>query len=375
MAKASSEIWTKKAEAKVASREKRWSKVSASKNLDAHYWTCNSDPEEAYAWRTNCKPGDGFDEDEDEEEEDVPPADAPDSAGPPAKVRCDGGKTCFCNKSADDLPNHPYILTSAAIFKYQTTMNMLGLREPGAFGMYTFNDHGCYGALEVLQNLFVDFDEAFRDNDEKEMWVNVETIAMYMSYGGGDMIFMCDDAEAVKDAVNIIAKIPLAAIYHTERHNTWELRNLPWMLSLYIELADQFREQGLIEESSRPQGKNFKFLSGNMDEYLLAIAARRNIKLPDIEEDRVEDATDLRMPDVDKNDAWSWKTTFPKYCSICPSPYGNRGAGGPKIGGDGLDITTWSSAERKKAAYDRGKDPLKPADIKKLKEGLVMMKG
>lgn len=41
------------------------------------------------------------------------------------------------------------------------------------------------------------------------------------------------------------------------------------------------------------------------------------------------------------------------------------------IGGDQYDITTWSSAERKKHSFDK-KDPLDKKMIKALKQGLVM---
>jgi hypothetical protein len=40
------------------------------------------------------------------------------------------------------------------------------------------------------------------------------------------------------------------------------------------------------------------------------------------------------------------------------------------IGGDSLDITTWTSAERKKKAYDK-KDPL-GKEIDAIKEGLIL---
>lgn len=56
-------------ENKLAARAKRWSNVSASKNLDAHYWTLNKDPAEAYRWQAICDPSGPSDEDEDEDED------------------------------------------------------------------------------------------------------------------------------------------------------------------------------------------------------------------------------------------------------------------------------------------------------------------
>lgn len=44
------------------------------------------------------------------------------------------------------------------------------------------------------------------------------------------------------------------------------------------------------------------------------------------------------------------------------------------IGGDTLDITTWTSEERKRKSFDK-KDPLGKAEIDAIKNGLVMSLG
>jgi hypothetical protein len=176
------------ADKKIAARSKRWSKVSASRNLDAHYYIINKDPAKAYAFQT---------------------IDNPDKT-----TKCK--KNCLCGKPLDDKPNHPYALTSAGFYKYKLSGTMVDVRDPDGFGMYTFNDHASYGALEVLRNLMVDFDEAFAANDVREMWVNVETIAMHLKYGQGDSFYMCDDGEMVKENMEVLVKMPLVAIAAVE---------------------------------------------------------------------------------------------------------------------------------------------------------------
>jgi hypothetical protein len=40
--------------------------------------------------------------------------------------------------------------------------------------MYTFNHYAAYGALEVLQNLFLDFEEAAKEKGHREQWAVCE---------------------------------------------------------------------------------------------------------------------------------------------------------------------------------------------------------
>lgn len=138
----------------------RWSKVSGSKNLDTDYIKSMKDPEHAYEFMCNCNPmksrdDDDYDEDDEEDEEEERGNDS-------AKKRCDGGDTCPCGTPATSLPDHPYTISRAGIAKHRTAGDMMDFRDPDSFGMYTYNDHMAYGAVEVVQNMFLDFDEAYK---------------------------------------------------------------------------------------------------------------------------------------------------------------------------------------------------------------------
>jgi hypothetical protein len=52
--------------------------------------------------------------------------------------------------------------------------------------------------------------------------------------------------------------------------------------------------------------------------------------------------------------------------------YGSGSGKNRNIGGDNLDITTMSSAERKEASYEK-KDPLSKEMLKKIAEGEVLV--
>jgi hypothetical protein len=161
----------------------RWSRISGSGNADAAYKSSIEDPVKAYSYVCICRlpfddEDDRKDESDRENEDDLENED--DREAETSKSSCDAGKTCLCNKPAAEHPNHPLILSNAGKSKWFTQHTFLDLRCPDAFNMYTFNDHEGYGALEVVQNLFIDYVEAFFDWEEQ--WAVCEATAMiYMS--------------------------------------------------------------------------------------------------------------------------------------------------------------------------------------------------
>lgn len=127
-------------------RSKRWSTVSASANADVAYQKFLKETPDVYEYVCVCKRPDGDDDEEEENEN-----------GENRPIECDGGQTCLCHKLAADHPDHPWTFTKAAMDKLTTYRIMVDLRHPDLFSMYTFNDHSAYGAIEVVQNLLLDF--------------------------------------------------------------------------------------------------------------------------------------------------------------------------------------------------------------------------
>lgn len=153
-------------------RNKRWAAVSGSANADTEYQLAIQNPVKAYSFVCLCQPpfstGDSDDEEEDEDEA----ADKP---------RCDGGKTCLCDKPAADHPDHKWKLSVAGKAKFFSQRTQCDLRDPDNFHMYTFNDHSAYGVVEVVQNLLLDFEEAAAN--WKEQWAVCEALAFLMNTG------------------------------------------------------------------------------------------------------------------------------------------------------------------------------------------------
>jgi hypothetical protein len=255
---------------------------------------------------------------------------------------------------------------------------MTDVRDPVSFKMYTFNDQASYGALEVLRNLMTDFDEAFSAKDWHEMWVVIEALPMFLLFGAGGAISMCDDGEMVKKSIDVLSRAPLAATAALESHasakgeNAWQPRNIGWIITMWMDLSERFREDSLMESPKASQAKNFKWTSRNLDFYLVATAKRRGITVVDVPKSMIEATPATTMPNLDKDDPWGWSAAFKTLKSRGAITFkGKKDA----FAGDALDITTWFAGERKEAAYEQGRDPITPSMMKKIKEGMVMMRG
>lgn len=365
-------------------RSDRWSPVSGTKNLDAEmYETLEKDPDHAFTFQCVCDPlrnqeDEGEDDDDDDDE-----SDEGDSAGrgndkdTTKKQPCDGGKSCPCGKPFASLPNHPYTFTRAGMGRHNVAGDMMSLRNPDSMGMYTFNDHTAYGALEVVQNMMLDFDEAYNGKRWLEAWSVLEGLGLFMLKGDGNMMCMADDSSRIEETAVQIARMSLALlaaleeakILTTEGSST--IPNVGLVIAILLQVIESLREQGLLEDVKPTKAKTFKFNASNVDIYLRAIARKCNITIPKVD-DMAEDEI-ITLPGSGSKDPWGWTKSFTAYSKSTPG-VGYRGAQRTTIGGDYLDISSWSSAERKKASFDK-KDPLPRDIVKKLKEGLILTPG
>ncbi|KAF7156735.1 hypothetical protein CNMCM5623_000408 [Aspergillus felis] len=359
----------------------RWSRVSGSGNADAAYKFSIEDPVKAYSYVCICQlPFDDGDDREDEgdrENED-------DCEDETSKTSCNAGKTCLCNKPAAEHPNHPLILSYAGKSKWSTQHTFLDLRCPDAFGMYTFNDHEGYGALEVVQNLFIDYVEA--SPYWQEQWAVCEATAMLYMSDALAPLNSVDDADAVYATLVLAGRMFLAMLAKLEHLNLLkpdsEVKNLGFIMASYIKLAateDILDLHDVTDEIKKNNGTNetFTFVRSDFASHILAYAKKYNIKLvgrkgiDKIIED-LDDEAELPERDEDPSgDPWNLAGASKEYVKKHAFYHNGRKGFKSQLGGDALDITTWSSAERKKASFD-GKDPLGKEERDAIKEGLVM---
>lgn len=188
-------------------------------------------------------------------------------------------------------------------------------------------------------------------------------------------MFMADEGEMISQTAALISRAVLAALAALESEGMLgedsPIKNAGWMIGVYMEIAHMFRDASLIEDMHESKAKTFKFSADNLDLYLGEIAHRLKLKIPE-----VQDATKgITMPKPDAKDPWGWTRSFADYKRTCVAPgYAFRGASRAAIGGDGLDISGWSSAERKEYSL-KNKDPLPKEAQDNLKKGLVLVLG
>ncbi|KAF4161111.1 hypothetical protein CNMCM6936_009665 [Aspergillus lentulus] len=365
----------------------RWSRISGSGNADAAYKSSIEDPVKAYSYVCICRlPFDDGDDRKDESdwEDEDDRENEDDREDETSKTSCDAGKTCLCNKPAAEHPNHPLILSNAGKSKWFTQHTFLDLRCPDAFNMYTFNDHEGYGALEVVQNLFIDYVEAFFDWEEQ--WAVCEATAMlYMSDALAPLNFI-DDSAAVYATLVLAGRSFLAMLAKLEHLNLLkpdsEVKNLGFIMALYIKLAateDILDLEDVTDEITKNDGtdETFTFIRSDFPSHILAYAKKYNIKLvgPTGIDEVIEDLDDgAELPERDEKpfgDPWNLGGATKEYVDRHGCYHDGRKGFKTRIGGDALDITTWSSADRKKASFD-GKDPLGKEERDAIKKGLVM---
>ncbi|KAI0025867.1 hypothetical protein F4780DRAFT_233434 [Xylariomycetidae sp. FL0641] len=358
-------------ESEMPAPSKRWSAVSGSANADSDYRTTWTKPEKWYSYITFCGPpgvsSDDEDEDEDEEDEDEDDE---------IREGC-GKKDCVCQKPSSDNPDHPWHVSKAGYRKFNTQFIFHQLRDPDNFDMYTFNDHSAYGALETLENLVLDFNEA-AERGWKEQWAVCEGLALWLT-SDGYTFTRIDDGDRANDMMRLIGHMFLYMLAQLDRQNLvgdgTEVKSLGCFMALYIHIIEDMRRYGILELEEAEEEDTKKFDPVRPDDAILSYANKRGVTLRgphNIDKLVANLDGEVELPEAQAKDPWGFQAAFKEY-------EGKQGtaeiSGRPaSIGGDALDITTWTSAERKAQSFTK-KDPLGKKEIKAIKNGLVMCLG
>ena len=173
-----------------------------------------------------------------------------------------------------------------------------------------------------------------------------------------------------------------------------EIKNLGLIMALFMGFARLARQCSQLARSNKqsmgPAKDKRKWYPHAFDNQILAYAEEYNIELAgphDMEEleENADGTVDLPLPasNTAKADPFAFTKNLKRYkqeqgglmewmalSSGCHKPSGDS----PPIGGDNLDITTWTSEKRKEKNFD-DKDPLSKEMIEALEQGLVMTRG
>ncbi|KAK0701213.1 hypothetical protein B0T21DRAFT_388296 [Apiosordaria backusii] len=389
----------------------RWTIPSCSANIAAQYKAfLEDDKKDPFAFALMCDApfsnGDSDDEEDEDEDEDDDDDDEEEASSNNNKnndngdkPKCDGGKKCYCTQLYDDHPEHPYVMTRAGKCMLIDLRSHCEIRDPDNFGMYTFNDHSAYGALEVLQNLILDFEEA---DSWQEKWAVCEAMGCFLKDNSyGTLASQIDDGEGADAIWQLMGRLFLSMLAQFERDGLLAkdgpVKNLGFIMAVWMSIPSDMRGYNLLEESmAEPLGpikdKNVKrWRPHSFDKQILAYARKYDITLKGlhnleelIEEIEGDGEGDLPEPErnTEKADVFHYKRNLTRYKQTYGniphfmSTHGKKKQTTPKsvMGGDNLDITSWTSAERKAAAYNK-KDPLSKKELDMIKEGCVMSQG
>lgn len=204
--------------------------------------------------------------------------------------------------------------------------------------------------------------------------------------------YSVDSADAPHDTLVLVGRQFLAMLARLEHLNLLkpdsEVKNLGLIMALYIKLAateDIFDFHDDTDEIKKNNGtdETFTFVPSEFPSYILAYAKKYNIKLVEATgvDKVIEDLDDeVELPERSRDehplsdllcDPWDLKGASKEYVEKHAIDYDGRRGLKTHLGGDYLDITTWTSAERKNASFD-GKDPLGKEEIDAIKKGMVL---
>ncbi|KAI0972850.1 hypothetical protein F4678DRAFT_427145 [Xylaria arbuscula] len=377
-------------------RSKRWSAVSASANAEADYRMVWKDEEKAYSYVTLCSPlylksdeEDDEDEDEDDEDSDGDKSDEEDEEeegeedegddstkrlGP----RC-GKKRCQCFKSYALNPEHPWAISWAGYRKFTNQFLHAFVRDPDNFSMHTWNDHAGSGTLEVLENLLLDYEDAAKEQrgDWREQWAVCECTVHWLLHQGTSILAFFEDGDRLHEIMRLVGRMFLAMLAQLDGlglvGDATAVQSLGCTMAMYMDLASTMRSANIIDDTPRKEyTRETKFQPDYFEDAVLTYANKRGVTLQgpdDIEELMAQADGDIELPEKDDKDPWGWKAALKKYAKDHGTSRSSRGAA--KIGGDDLDVTSWSSAERKEASFTN-KDPFAKKDIEAIKNGLIL---
>ncbi|KAI1761581.1 hypothetical protein GGR53DRAFT_20930 [Hypoxylon sp. FL1150] len=358
-------------------RRARWSAVSGSANADADYRTTWKNPDKWYSYVTICSPIRGRPDDDDDDDDDDDGDEDEEEEEEEEEEGC-GKKHCVCLKPVAENPEHPWLVSQAGYRKYSTQRIHIDLRDPDGFEMYTFNDHAAYGCIEVIQNLFLDYDEDAH-RGWREQWAICEGLGLFLFSPMSGIMTMVDDGELAEQTLRLAGRMFLNMLAQLDSQHlvgdATEVKNLGTMMAIYMKLPSDMHPYGLLEHSGK---KTKKFAPECFDDAILSYANQRGVTLQgpdDIDELTAKLDGDVELPKKGAKDPWGWKAALTKYKKkydgLMSFMAKKKGSG---IGGDALDVTTWTSAERKAASYDK-KDPLGKREIDAIKKGMVIQRG
>ncbi|QYS99392.1 hypothetical protein H0G86_006529 [Trichoderma simmonsii] len=203
------------------------------------------------------------DEDEDEEKDnDKDNEDGEEDEDDDGEVRGNGNKESSADKKGKDKkasteeetfrkrlgklasrhPEHLWVITLGGCERYRWWTQEICKRNQDDYSMYIYNDFSWYGVIEVLENMFVQFEKVLKSKNHEplDVWREIEGLAWLLNSGNAEFE-MCDDGERCQLILELFGSMIIAAIDELQKKGLFtkdsEFSNIPIILSLLIKYA------------------------------------------------------------------------------------------------------------------------------------------
>lgn len=150
-----------------------------------------------------------------------------------------------------------------------------------------------------------------------------------------------------------------------------EVKDLGLVMAYYVEIAHEELSNGYYRAEHTLSTD--EYAATKFGAFILAYAKKYNITVPLLPK-YTEELDELEVPEQSTpQDAWMFDASLRKYSKLhVVGSFRPRRAA--RIGGDSLDITTWTAAERRSHHFEN-RDPLGRQVLDAIKEGLIVQIG
>ncbi|KAL7905828.1 hypothetical protein GGI35DRAFT_483111 [Trichoderma velutinum] len=139
-------------------------------------------------------------------------------------------------------PDHTWVSTLGGYERYKWWIQEILKRNQDDYSLHIYNDFSWYGTIEVLDNLFVNFERRLKSKSAGplDLWIELEGLALLMNSGNA-LFEMCDDADRCEQILELFGFMTIAVIDRLQKKDLFtkdsKITNIPIMLSLLIKYA------------------------------------------------------------------------------------------------------------------------------------------
>ncbi|KAK4064239.1 uncharacterized protein Triagg1_9035 [Trichoderma aggressivum f. europaeum] len=193
--------------------------------------------------------GDGEDDDDDDDDDDDEARGSGNKASAAdketKKKEAEAKEEALCDrvgKLASRHPEHLWVSSLGGYERFKWWTQEICKRNQDDYSLHVYNDFSWYGTIEVLENLFVQFERVVKSKTAQplEVWREVEGLALLLA--SGNAVFeMCDDGERCERVLELFGSMTIAGIDVLQKKGLFTkdstIPNISMMLSLLIRYA------------------------------------------------------------------------------------------------------------------------------------------